>query len=91
MKMVGILEGVDLPEYGVGDADRETMSDIHDELRILATWLDQSLDVVGAEMDDLQRRERIRRLREDTNGRTAAEIATARRLADKLERKHLVG
>lgn len=33
------------------------------------------------------RREAIRQLREGVNGRTEAEIATARRLADRLERK----
>lgn len=87
MKMVGILEGIDLPEYGVRNADDDTIAEIHQELTILATWVDQSLDVVGAEMNDLKMMEQIRKLREDTNGRSPAEIATARRLADKLELK----
>lgn len=86
-QVVSTLEAVDLPTYGVEDADRETISEIHDELSLLAVWLDQSLNVIADHMDDLQKMERIRRLREDTNGRTAAEIATARRLADKLQQK----
>lgn len=90
VKMVGILEAVDLPALGFGDADEETIKEIHDELEILFGWLDRTLTVVTAELSDQQRREKIRRLREDTEGRTAEEVATARRLADKLERKQLV-
>lgn len=87
MQAVGVVEGMNLIEYGIGNADQDTIERIHEELTILATWLDGSLAVVGAHMDDLHIRERIRKLREDTNGRTPAEIETAQRLADRLERK----
>jgi len=86
-QVVSTLEAVDLPTYGVEGADRETITEIHDELSLLAVWLEQSLNVIAERMDDLQMMERIRRLREDTNGRTDAEIATGRRLADKLQQK----
>jgi hypothetical protein len=86
-QVVSTLEAVDLPTYGVEDADRETITEIHDELALLATWLDQSLGVLADCMDDLQKMELIRKLREDTNGRTDAEVATALRLAEKLQRK----
>jgi hypothetical protein len=49
----------------------------HEELSLLATWLETSLAVVVAHMDDARVLEKIRKLREDTQGRTPAEIATA--------------
>jgi hypothetical protein len=87
MKMVGILEGIDLPDLDLRGADPDTIREIHEELSILAEWLDRSLDAVGAEMNDLQKQETIRKLREGMNGRTDAEVVTMRRLVEKLEHK----
>jgi Protein of unknown function (DUF3102) len=89
VKMVGILEAVDLPGLGFGDAEDETVEEIHAELSILFNWLDRSLTVATARLSDQQRVEKIRKLREAIEGRTPEEIATANRLADKLERKAL--
>jgi hypothetical protein len=89
VKMVGIVEAVDLPALGFGDADQETIAEIHAELCLLFDWLDRTLKVVTTELSSLKLTEKIRRLREDTAGRTPEEIDTARKLADKLERKQL--
>jgi len=89
VKMVGILEAVDLPALGFGDADNETITEIHAELSILFDWLDRTLTVATARLSDQARLEKIRKLREATEGRTPEEIATAHRLADRLERKRL--
>ena len=67
----------------MGDAMRR----LHEDLADLQTWLDYVFEHVRAHMDDAAKLDVIRRLREDTAGRTEAEIATANRLADHLERK----
>lgn len=85
VKMVGILEAVDLPALGFGDADDETVAEIHAELFLLFQWLDLTLTFTTTRLSDQQRFEKIRKLREGTEGRTPEEIATAHRLADKLE------
>lgn len=87
VQMVGTLEQIDLAENGIGDADGDTVASVHEELSLLARWLDSSLAVVVAHLDDERALERIRKLREDTSGRTASEIETGQRLAKKLERK----
>jgi hypothetical protein len=87
LKMVGYLESVDFEKHGVRKADQDTVTDLYEELTVLASWLDQSLDVVALHMDQLHKRETIRKLREGTKGRTEAEIATALRLAEKLEQR----
>ena len=89
VKMVGILEAVDLPGLGFGDADDETVAEINEELEILFDWLDRSLTVAGSRMSEQRRLWKIRKLREGTDGRSPEEIATANRLADRLERKAL--
>jgi hypothetical protein len=89
VKMVGLLEGIDLPTYGFGDADDETVKEIHDELSILFVWLDRSLKIATAAMSQQKLDEKIRKLREDTTGRSPDEIETALRLAARLERKQL--
>jgi hypothetical protein len=89
VKMVGILESVDLPALGFGDAAEETVQEIHDELCVLFDWLDRSLRVATAELSQQHLAEKVRKLREGTAGRSPEEIATAHRLAERLERKRL--
>ena len=89
--MVGILEAVDLPALGFGDAGEETIAEIHAELEHpTPTCLDRTLAVTTARLSEQQLAEKIRKLRDGTEGRTPEEIATAHRLADRLERKQLV-
>ena len=64
------------------------------EVELLREELDRMREfVAGVERDidrraaELRHREKVRQLREGTKGRTAAEIETARRLADRLEAK----
>ena len=87
IKMVGHLESVDFVTNGLRDADQDTVADIYEYLGYLASWLDRSLEVVSGHMDEQHKRSTIRKLREGTKGRTPEEIATARRLADNMERK----
>ena len=63
---------VDFLEWGLRDADPETMTSIYDELTILASWVDVSLGVVAHEITDLKKLELIRKLR-DTTGRSPEE------------------
>ena len=86
-KLVQVLEVTDLPAMGVGDADDDTLTEILEELTIASTWVDGSLAVVAAHLGEQEIREQVRKLREDTNGRTPHEITTAAKIADRLEQK----
>ena len=87
MQLVGVLEGVDLPEYGLGDADSDTVAELHEDLTQLRNWLDRTEPVVIAHLDEAARWKRIRTLRDRTmeNGFTAAEARNSMRKADELE------
>lgn len=87
LKFVQVLEIIDLPGLGVGEAEQITLADILEELAIAGAWVDGSATVVAAHMGELEIRERIRQLREDTNGRSSFEIETALKIADRLEKK----
>jgi hypothetical protein len=87
-KMVGHLEIIDFPFYGIRDATPDTVSDIYRDLTRLTAWLDQDVPVVAAEMNDLKKIELIRKLRA-TNGRDEKEAESYRRMADKLENERL--
>ena len=80
------LEATELEDFGLDTATLAVVADIHDDLLTLAEWVDRKLHHVGAWLNDVEVRDRIRKLR-DTRGRMEEEAATALRLADRLERK----
>jgi ParB-like chromosome segregation protein Spo0J len=85
-RMCRILEGWHLHEYAFNEESAWLMADIHDDLITLGEWHDRSLSAVQAWLLDVDVRSKIDKLR-DTTGRTPEEADTARRLADRLERK----
>lgn len=65
-----------------GDAWLENMVAEVEKMELLVSEVRHGLDQLGGA---LRLREKLRQLREDTAGRTDAEIETAHRLADRLE------
>lgn len=87
MRMVGILEAIDLPAEGLGDADEYLVADIFDDFTRLKRWVDSSMDTVIAHMDEERRRAKLRTLREraEDPSSTPNERAVAGSAADRLE------
>jgi hypothetical protein len=85
-ELCSALEATTLDDFGLEDATLAVIADIHDDLITLAEWVDRKLHHVGAWLEDVSVRDKIKRLR-DTRGRTPEEAATAQRLADRLEHK----
>lgn len=88
-RATNVLELTDIESIEFDDAGivNDTMRRLHEDLSDLQVWLDYVFEHVRARMDDSAKLEVIRRLREDTAGRTEQELATAERLAERLERK----
>ena len=68
------------------DASLEDMVAEIEEMELLVSEVRQGLDELGGA---LRRREKLRKLREGTAGRTDAEIETAQRLADRMHTRGL--
>lgn len=87
MRMVGILEAIDLPAEGLGDADEYLVADVFDDFTRLKRWVDSSMDTVIAHMDEERRRAKLRTLREraEDPSSTPNERAVAGSAADRLE------
>ena len=86
-RMTSLLDSIDLEDYGLSESDLETVKYLYDDLLDLQFWMDRSLAQAAARLDDATVLEKIRKLREDTAGRTDAEIETAQSRADILESK----
>jgi hypothetical protein len=89
VEMTSLLESIDVgAEAATEDGPvAGVLATVLDDLLELQIWMDHTLSQSGAYLDHAQKLGKIRKLREETAGRTDAEIATARRLADKLERR----
>ena len=87
LQMTATLESSDVGDYDLAGEDAYLVNELYDDLVELQFWMDHTLAVTRAHMDDRHELEVIRRLREDHKGRTPAEIATARTIADRLEAK----
>ena len=87
LQMTATLETSEIADYDLADDDAMFVTDLYDDLVELQFWMDRTLAVTRAYLDDSHELEKIRMLREDHNGRSSHEIATALALADKLESK----
>ncbi len=88
-QMTSLLESINVgQEAAREEGDRaEVVAALLDDLFELQVWMDHTVSQSSAYLEHAQKLAKIRRLREETAGRTQAEIATAHRLADKLERQ----
>jgi len=84
MQLTSILESVDVADYDLADPDE--VSEFHDDLVELQLWMDRSIALASARLDDATLERKIAKLRDGT-GRTSAEQQTAATLAAKLERR----
>jgi hypothetical protein len=84
MQLTSILESVDITDYDLADPD--VVSEFHDDLVELKLWMDTSIALASARLDDAVLERKIAKLRDGT-GRTTAEQQTAAALASKLERR----
>jgi hypothetical protein len=89
VQMTSLLESINVgAEAAVEDGNRaEVVASLLDDLFELQVWMDHTVSHCSAYLEHAQKLAKIRRLREETAGRTPAEVATAHRLADKLERQ----
>ncbi len=84
MQLTSILESVDVGSYDLGDP--EEVGELHDDLVELQLWMDRSIALASARLDDAAFEAKIARMR-DPSGRGEFERQTANALADKLERR----
>jgi len=89
VEMTSLLESINVgAEAAIEDGlVPGVVATVLDDLLELQIWMDHTLSQCGAYLDHAHKLGKIRQLREETAGRTEAEVATARRLADKLERQ----
>lgn len=86
-KAVRALAGWDGSEtLLMDDVAAMKISEVYDDLVSLGEWTDRTLSLVQAWLGDDTAMQKIAKLRQ-TNGRTPEEADTARRLANRLERK----
>jgi len=73
------------------ETDPDTAASQLERLREEMKWMGAVISMARADLDKRaaahRRSQKIRQLREGTNGRTEAEVETAHRLADRLEAK----
>jgi hypothetical protein len=89
MQMTSLLESIDVGAEAAMEKGNvaDVVATMVDDLLELQIWMDHTLSHCSAYLDYAHKLAKIRQLREETAGRTPAEIATARRLADRLERR----
>ena len=80
------LEGTKVDDYGIDAATRELIDALYDDLVTTAEWIHRAISAIQARVGEAEVREKIDKLR-NTTGRLPAEIESALRLADMLERK----
>ena len=87
--MTSLLESINVGAEAVAENGNvaDVVGTMLDDLLELQIWMDHTLSQSSAYLDHAKKLAKIRQIREETAGRTPAEIATARRLADKLERR----
>jgi hypothetical protein len=87
VQMTSLLESINVgAEAAAEDANRaDVVASLLDDLFELQVWMDHTVSRCSAYLEHAQKLAKIRQLREANAGRTPAEVATAHRLADKLE------
>jgi len=92
MKLTAALEGVEIEEY---DLDSEyaqmILLDLYEDLGEHMGWVEKTVTAIRYHLDEVEVIEKIRKMREDTEGRTPAEIKAFRAKADQLERLRVWG
>jgi hypothetical protein len=84
-RVLGELRGI-ITDGELGESELDWLDSIYEALAGLAELADQALSLVRARLGDEQVLRKIETLR-NPDGRTPAEAATARKLADRLEQK----
>jgi hypothetical protein len=84
MQLTSILESVDVADVQVADTD--DVGEFHDDLVEVQLWVDRSLAIASARLDDAALKRKIEKLRNNV-GRSEPERRTAEALAAKLERR----
>jgi hypothetical protein len=89
VQATSLLESIDVGQEASLEEGNvaSVVAELVDDLLEHQVWIDHTISQCGAYLDHAKKLAKIRQLREETAGRTAAEIATAHRLADKLERQ----
>jgi hypothetical protein len=88
VKQTSLLESIDIEDFDLDDVGQDALQEIFDDLVDgLMFWTELTARAIGVRLREQAVRAKIKHLRENTNGRTLAEIDTASVLADKLERK----
>jgi len=82
-----MFKSIDAYPYKDAELQGYQIEQLEAELERLEWDLDWVKHTISERQAALRKREKIRQLREGINGRTPAEIETARRLADRLEAK----
>lgn len=86
-RMCGVLEDFDPHIYDLGnEPNLHLMTELHDDLLTLQEWMDRQLAAVWGRLQETDLLAKIAKLRE-VEGRSPQEVETARRLADRLQRK----
>jgi hypothetical protein len=85
-QLSAVLEHINVGDYPLDEVGLWRVNDIHDDLLMLAPWLDRTLGQVTGWLGDADIRARIETLR-NVSGRTPEEAKGFLKLADSLERK----
>ena len=70
LQMTATLETSDIGDYDLAGEDAFAVNELYDDLVELQLWMDRTLSVTRAHMDDAHEFEKIRKLREDHSGDT---------------------
>ena len=87
LQMTQTLETSEIADYDLAKEDAFLVNELYDDLVQLQLWMDHTLDVTRAHMDEAHQRKVIRHLRENHAGMPQPEIENALRRADLLEAK----
>jgi hypothetical protein len=91
-QLTAALEGVDIEQYDLDSSySQMIILDLYEDLGEHQGWLDKTVMAIRRHLDQAEVMEKIRKLREDTKGRTPAEIEAFRAAADRLERLRVWG
>lgn len=88
-KLTGLLISLDIGDVELDEHGLDLINDLHDDMLFLQDWIEQTIGAVQGRLGEHGVRQKIKALRDKTtaNGCTVEEEATARRMADRLERK----
>ena len=92
MKLTAALEGVEIEQYDLdSDYAQMILLDLYEDLGEHMGWVEKTVTAIRRHLDEAEVIEKIRKMREDTEGRTPAEIEAFQAKADHLERLRVWG